>query len=200
MNENISYKRIKAFPTLIHLIESSELIDETIEVFNKSVFPDDAPYASDTIYELSSNPSLVAKFESKVNGVLEDLKFQNKFRMTTSWFTCTYPNTPIHTHNHVNCMWAASFYFFNGCSPLHLVKDKSQIYVPFGTDDPELMVSGTVSVQATRGCMVLFPSSLHHYISKNTANHNRYSLAMNFMPEGLCSFYDSEYNYRHDPL
>ena len=192
--------RNQIFPTLVYEIEASELIDETVEILKKSNFPEHAPYASDTIYCLNENPSLISRFEEKVNDALKEIQYFVPFRMTTSWFTCTPPNYPIHNHNHVNCLWSASFYFFNRCSSLHLVKDKHPIYVPFATTDPQLMPSGTIEIPATKGKLVLFPSHIHHYISKNPNETNRYSLAMNFMPDGLCSFYDSEYNYRHDPL
>ena len=192
--------RTQIFPTLVYEIDAHELVDETIELLKKSNFPEHAPYATDTVYSLRENPSLISRFEKKVNDALEEIEYSVPFRMTTSWFTCTPSNYPIHIHNHVNCAWSASFYFFNKCSPLNLVKDKQPIYIPFATTDPKLMPSGTISIPATKGKMILFPSHIHHYISNNFNETNRYSLAMNFMPDGLCSFYDSEYDYRHDPL
>lgn len=188
--------RTSIFPTLLYEIDATELVDETVEILKESNFPKETPYVTDSFYVLGKNPGLIARFEEKVNNALIEIQYSVPFRMTTSWFTCTPQNYPIHTHNHVNSSWSASFYFFNKCSPLHLVKGKEPIYVPFATTDPKLMMSGTVSIPATKGKIILFPSHVEHYISNNANETNRYSLAMNFMPDGLCSFYDSEYNYK----
>jgi len=192
--------RTNIFPTLVYEIESNDLIDETLEIFNETIFPENTPYVSDSFYVLNKNKNLIKKIENRVNFALSEIKYTVPLRMTTSWFTCTFPNNPIHTHSHVNCAWSASFYFFKDCSPLHMTKGKTSIYVPFQTTDPNLMMNGTIAVNANYGSLILFPSHVEHYISKNTSNKNRYSLAMNFIPDGLCSFYDSEYNYKHDPL
>lgn len=188
--------RTSLFPTLLYEIDAKELVDETIEILKESNFPKETPYVTDSFYVLGKNPGLIARFEEKVNSALAEIQYSVPFRMTTSWFTCTPQNYPIHTHNHVNSSWSASFYFFNKCSSLHLVKGKEPIYVPFANTDPKLMMSGTVSIPATKGKIILFPSHVEHYISNNANETNRYSLAMNFMPDGLCSFYDSEYNYK----
>ena len=196
MTDKFNVIKSSIFPSLVYEIDSHDLIDETIEIFEQSTFPEHAPYATERVYILEKNQSLIKKFEDRLNYAVKDVQYSVPFKMTTSWFTCTPPGYPIHLHNHVNCYWSASFYFFNECSPLHLVKDKNAIYVPFATTDPNLMMSGTISIPANRGIMIAFPSHIHHYISRNTANHNRYSLAMNFIPDGLCSFFDSEYNYK----
>tara|TARA_Y100000004_G_scaffold92610_1_gene103767 strand:+ start:554 stop:1135 length:582 start_codon:yes stop_codon:yes gene_type:complete len=187
--------RTELFPSLVYEIAAEELVDETVEILKQSNFPEETPYVTDTFYVLGKNPGLIARFEEKVNSALGEIEYAVPFRMTTSWFTCTPQNYPVHTHNHVNSAWSASFYFFNQSSPLHIVKGKDPIYVPFKTTNPKLMMSGTVSIPANKGKIILFPSHLEHYISKNPNQANRYSLAMNFMPDGLCSFYDSEYNY-----
>ena len=51
-------------------------------------------------------------------------------------------------------------------------------------------------MRADCGKLILFPSDMEHYVSENQSGRDRYSLAMNFMPDGLCSWYDSEYDYK----
>jgi len=196
----MNYRKTNVFPIPIYEIDCMDLVDDTIDVLQKTVFPKETPYVSENFYSLNKFPFLVKKFEEKVNDALSEHQYVVPFRMTTSWFTCTIPGNVIRPHKHINCLWSASFYFFDNCSPINFIKDKSQIYAPFNCSDPTIMTSGTVKFPSQKGVLILFPSHIEHNVDQNNTNVNRYSLAMNFMPDGMCSWYDSEYNYKHDPL
>lgn len=189
----MSFVKTKAFPTLIYEIDCSDLVEPVRELHNKVRYVGQNSFVSDNFYVLTED--IKSNFEKKVNTVLDEIEYQVPFRMTTSWFTRTEPNKKMHRHKHTNSYWSASFYFYDNCAPLCLNKEKPQIYVPYSTKDPELMMSGTVVIGATLGKLILFPSGIEHYVSENTSGFDRYSLAMNFMPTGFCNYYDSSYQY-----
>jgi hypothetical protein len=186
--------RTKAFPTLIYEIDCSELVGEVRKLLSETNFIGPNSFVSDSFYVL--NDQLKLKFEEKVNSAISELEYQIPFKVSTSWFTRTEPNKTIHKHRHTNCYWSGSFYFYDDCAPLLITKEKPQIFVPFGSCNPELMMSGTIQMRADCGKLILFPSHMEHYVSENESDRDRYSLAMNFMPHGVTKWYDSEYNYQ----
>jgi len=188
------FRRTKAFPTLIYEVDCSDLVEDVKKLKTTIKFVGMRDFVSDNFYVL--NNELKTQFENRVNNCLSEIEYQVPHKMTTSWFTQTKPGYSIHTHHHTNCSWSGSFYFPHNCSALNLRKKKPQIYNPFSTIDPELMTCGTISIEASYGKLIIFPSDVDHFASINETDEERYSLAMNFMPDGLCRFYDSEYNYQ----
>ena len=188
-----SYTKVQLFPTLVYDIDCSELIDDTIKVFEKIKWTNSS--VSSSYFELSKNKKLTKKFEDNVNEALSEIEYTVPLRMTTSWFTMIPPGNSGEPHYHVNSFWSGVFYPFDNSSNFVIDKKLPQIHVPYKTQDMSLVAYGSVGFPARRGHMLLFPSYMMHRIELNKSDENRHSLAMNFMPSGFCDNDDSSYYY-----
>ena len=191
--------RFSLFPSVVYVLDFSELVDdvsaicEEIDWFAGEEFP---MIQTRDLNILDSYPDIKKVIVDKVNDVLQsDYEYDNPIQMTTSWITRAEPGHPIFKHKHTNCLWSSTFYFKDGCGELTFHKDHEAIFSPAITNDIELVMSGDASFPAQKGKFILFPSHLHHSV---TGKHRdvRNSMAMNWMPKGMCSFGDSSYEYR----
>ena len=192
----MSATRVQLFPTLIYDVECSYLIDDVLEELNRVKWKHDWANINDTVFTLSNNKTLVKKIENVVNETLSEIKYTVPLKMSTSWFTRIPPGDVGRNHYHTNSFYSGIFYFQDHNSNLVVSKQQPQIHVPFKTKDFGLISSGDIAIKADKGHMVLIPGDIRHHIEKNFKGGNRNSLAMNFMPIGLCYSEDSSYNYK----
>lgn len=126
----------------------------------------------------------------------EYLKYENNFKITTSWVTKTLPNQTSNYHNHKNCMFSGVLYIqtdensgainfinFNNNSSFQLNRKE---YNQYNATD--------YSILPKNGLLIFFPSEMHHKILKNNSSNIRYSLAFNFFPTGHLGDGDSSVN------
>ena len=122
----------------------------------------------------------------------EFLKYENKFRLATSWFTKTKPNEDCFYHCHSNCMISGVLY---------LQTDVNSGYIQFEDYSPTRFLvepteyniynSRSWTFEPKNGMIIFFPSECYHKILKNNSNILRYSLAFNFVPTGHIGRTDS---------
>lgn len=186
------------FPTIIHVLDFSDLVGDVEKICNGVEWSKlGGENQSADLQILESHPEIKEKFTNKVNQTLvSQFKYVNPFQIITSWFTRTKPEANIQKHNHTNSIWSSVYYFHDDCNPLTFHKDFPLINVPMDGDDPDLMMHGDVTFPAISGKMLLFPSYLDHSVVENMTGKYRYSLAMNWMPHGICQIGDSGYNYQ----
>ena len=190
--------RVCIFPSILYVLECSDLVDDVKEILDDDVEWSESPIHGQTkdLYILKNkSPELVKAFEDRINLVLEECNFQNTFQMTTSWFTRIAPYGHIESHRHGNCMWSSVFYFEEECGALTFVKDSQSIHVPQDNPESDLAMSGDVTFPCEKGRLLLFPSHLHHKLALNNRSDIRYSMAMNYMPKGKVTLGDSSFNY-----
>ena len=116
--------RVCIFPSIVYVLECSDLVDDVKEILDDDVEWSESPIHGQTkdLYILKNkSPELVKAFEDRINLVLEECNFQNTFQMTTSWFTRIAPYGHIESHRHGNCMWSSVFYFEEECGALTFV-------------------------------------------------------------------------------
>ena len=109
----------------------------------------------------------------------------NKFKMTTSWFTKSDAGQESNYHNHNNCM-------FSGC--LYLKINDSSGGINFNNYENfrfqliptkyDMLNGKDYTIKPKTGTIVFFPSEMHHRILQNESNEERVSLAFNFLPVG----------------
>ena len=109
----------------------------------------------------------------------------NKFKMTTSWFTKSDAGQESNYHNHNNCM-------FSGC--LYLKIDDNSGGINFNNYENfrfrliatkyDMLNARDYTIKPQTGTIVFFPSEMHHRILQNESNEERVSLAFNFLPVG----------------
>ena len=188
--------RFNLFPTLLYIVECSDLVEPVKDLLKSVSWNMDDPYQSEDLWVLNSNLELAKEFENRVNITLSEIKYEVPFRLTTSWYTRTLPSKSIAKHKHTNCVWSTVFYFDDNCGELTFNKDLPDISLNCHAEDINLRMFGEVSILARKGVMLLFPSVLYHTVKANNSNRERYSLAMNFMPDGMCYDNDSSYYYQ----
>ena len=109
----------------------------------------------------------------------------NKFKMTTSWFTKSDAGQESSYHNHNNCM-------FSGCLYLKINDNSGGInfnnYENFRfqliATKYDMLNARDYTIKPQTGTIVFFPSEMHHKILQNESNEERVSLAFNFLPVG----------------
>jgi uncharacterized protein (TIGR02466 family) len=109
----------------------------------------------------------------------------NKFKMTTSWFTKSDFGQESNYHHHNNCM-------FSGCLYLNIDDDSGGINfnnfenLRFKLQATKYDVFNCVdyTIIPKTGTIIFFPSELNHKILINTSKLTRISLAFNFLPIG----------------
>tara|TARA_B100000424_G_scaffold211358_1_gene168794 strand:- start:470 stop:1084 length:615 start_codon:yes stop_codon:yes gene_type:complete len=140
-----------------------------------------------------------SKFTFLKNYILDEFdRFKNivfnlndtSFELTTSWLTKTPKNHFSNFHNHSNCMFSGIFYFDDSSDLLFNDYSIKQFYViPKSYND---LNADSYTIKPKKNMIVFFDSRLHHRITKNTNEQNRYSLAFNFMPKGRIGIGDSQ--------
>mgnify|MGYP001195966089 FL=1 len=188
--------RFNIFPTLVYILDCSDLIDE-VKTLKETIVWNDSRYhgQSENLYCLNQNKQLVDTIENRVNDCLLECDFSNKFRMSTSWFTRIAPYGHIESHHHTNCIWSSSFYFNDNCGHITFMKNAYGVHVPQDCSDPDLGMSGDINFPCEKGKLILFPSQLKHKVVSNQSDDIRYSMAMNFVPDGEVKCGDSSFNY-----
>ena len=194
MNDNYAH-RFNIFPTLVYIVDCSDLIEPVKELLKSVKWNDDWKGQSEDLYVLNSHPKIAKAFENRVNSALSEIQYSLPFKLTTSWFTKTQPYGSIGRHNHSNSFWSAVYYFHDNCGKLSFTKDIPAINVDFKNKDHTTQMYGEVKFPAKKGHILLFPSILHHHLEINNFDKERFSLAMNFMPSGMHHGQDSSYNF-----
>lgn len=125
------------------------------------------------------------------------------FQMTTSWGTKIESGGFGQRHDHKNCLYSGVFYFDDVDEGGEIMF--SRPLVERGTiwlGDPSywnIFNSTIFKVSPKKNSLIIFPSSLEHSVLTYTGTETRYSLAMNWAPEGLLGGADSQINWTlHD--
>lgn len=133
--------------------------------------------------------------------VTEVLGYPNiSFKMTTSWGTKTLPGGYCQRHSHHNCLYSGVFYIEDVTEGGRIEFTNSQfphglIYLGQPTHCNAYNTSSW-KIQPRQHSLFIFPSQLEHAILPYTGTKPRYSIAMNWAPEGLYGMGDSQINTR----
>jgi uncharacterized protein (TIGR02466 family) len=120
------------------------------------------------------------------NYVQEVMKVNYEVYITNSWKNVTKPGEQHMIHNHTNsilsgCLYIRSSYiqptisFTRGSCP-YLLAFESEEFTPFNS------LEWTIPVEDNN--IIIFPSTMHHYVKPNTSNKDRLSLAFNTFVRG----------------
>ena len=115
-----------------------------------------------------------------------EMKYPNKFEITTSWFTKTTKNQSGFFHNHNNCMISGVLYLqTNENSGNIVLQDFNNKRYDLVVDEQNMYNSSEWAIGPCDGLLMFFPSEVHHKIERNKSDNLRYSLAINLTPTGL---------------
>lgn len=116
----------------------------------------------------------------------EIMKYDYKLHMTNSWLNVTQPDQGHMMHNHTNSLVSGVLYIktldsnpsisFNNLTPTFLLNLKVTEHTMFNSMEWKLPVEDN--------CIILFPSHAFHYVTKNTSDNERISIAFNTFIKG----------------
>jgi hypothetical protein len=119
-------------------------------------------------------------------------KYDNDFKITTSWFTKSIKNNIGDFHNHGNNFYSGIYY-------IDVDDDTGDIefsdFTPssFDLNTTEFNIDNSKSwrVKPENDLIIFFPSEMYHKIHLNKSEKNRYSLAFNIFPIGRIGWSDN---------
>ena len=188
------------FPQTIsisHLSEvNSKKIIRTLKKlkWNETNFSKQYPMKGSTYVTSSFN--ILSEFKDVEKTLIEHadlyiktiLKYQFKFKISTSWGTLTNPNAYSAVHNHSNS-WLSGIYYPEGD------KDFKILFLDSNTEwFKDIPIEYNVYNEAAReftineNMLIIFPSSMRHQILPNASKKDRYSIAFNIMPQGKLNY------------
>jgi len=109
----------------------------------------------------------------------------NKFKMTTSWFTKSNRNQESIYHNHNNCMFSGVLYLKidDNSGGINFNNYENFRFQLIATKY-DMLNARDYTIKPKTGTIIFFPSEMHHKILQNESNEERVSLAFNFLPVG----------------
>jgi uncharacterized protein (TIGR02466 family) len=126
------------------------------------------------------------------NYLYDELKIKKiiKFQLLNSWCMKHKKNDYSHEHNHPNSFISGILYLKTNEKSGSLIFKKNHnnlfsktINIEF--DEFNIVNSDYWSIIPKEGDIVLFPSHLHHYVTENNNDEDRYCCAFNFYPRGI---------------
>ena len=116
----------------------------------------------------------------------EILKYKNKFKITTSWFTQLDKGERGQIHNHHNCFISGVLYLQTNLESGNIVfrdfSDNRSWLIP---TEYNVFNSKDWTYKPEDGLILFFPSELHHQVEENKSEQTRHSLSFNFVPTGV---------------
>jgi uncharacterized protein (TIGR02466 family) len=122
-------------------------------------------------------------YATQVMGISQELY------VTQSWSLVNPPGIGMHGHTHSNSIVSGSLYFAELPQPIsRMIFDRHRMYqqIEMIPEQGKINLYNTRQnvVEPRSGEVVLFSSSLHHYVEPNLADQPRYSIAFNTFVRG----------------
>lgn len=137
---------------------------------------------------LDSYTELKKAFEDVINEYTQNfMQYENRFYMTTSWFTKTEANKISVMHNHGNAMFSAVYYFGLPKGFKSKITFERPVVSQFDIVPKAYnALNGPSHIfESGDDTLLIFPSYLRHKVNRHENKGIRKSLAMNFIPSGV---------------
>ena len=172
-------------PKQVKFIQSLEMIENQVNRISKELYLFDLP-------EMRSIKKAVdealATFASEVMGI------SHKLDVTQSWSLINPPGVGMHAHTHSNSLISGSLYYAPMPDPPgNMIFERTNGYrqIEMAVDTARTNVYNTQrnAIVPKEGDLVLFASSILHFVETNNSQQNRYSIAFNTFPRGKIGDY-----------
>ena len=176
----ISESQIKAIQSLKMIENQMNHISEELYLFERSEMRSIAKAVQDAL----------DTYASEVMGGTHRLK------VTQSWALMNPPGVGMHSHTHSNSIVSGSLYYTDMPDPPgNMIFDRHngyrQIELDVQAEKQNIYNAPRNAIIPKRGDLVLFSSSVQHYVEPNRSMQNRYSIAFNTFVRGtIGSFRD----------
>ena len=172
-------------PKQVKFIQSLEMIENQVNKISKELYLFDLP-------EMRSIKKAVdealATFAREVMGI------SHKLDVTQSWSLINPPGVGMHAHTHSNSLISGSLYYAPMPDPPgNMIFERTNGYrqIEMAVDSARTNVYNTQrnAIVPKEGDLVLFASSILHFVETNHSQQNRYSIAFNTFPRGKIGDY-----------
>jgi uncharacterized protein (TIGR02466 family) len=192
----MQYETFNLFPKIIfiHNLKFNKNIMKKIDKINFRKIATSSRSESNYILENKIFKDLKEKIMKQFYIYAHDiLKYKNnKFKITTSWFTKTLEGEDSVMHNHRNCMFSGVLYLKGEDN-----KIKIQFWNPYTANfyvaptEYNLLNSEHQMFKFPKNTLIFFPSEMYHKIETYKSKQERISLAFNIIPIGKFGVEDS---------
>ena len=179
----------------------SIMLPEMVSIFWEKVTPNIKFYApqDSSTWQTERNVldnylEMKELFHNVTEDCINELGYNQKIKITTSWLTAIEPEDTSTFHRHTNSWYSCVYYFQDSCSDLVIINNKRR-------DIDVVLAKGTIHtknecrISPLKNQFIMIPSYLYHQITKNTSKETRHSLAFNIMPSGKVGHADSTMDY-----
>ena len=143
---------------------------------------------------LLNNPELFY-LKKNIENILQSycksiLHIDIEIYITNSWLNKTYPSQQHFLHNHSNSIISGVYYIDVEDSLPLITFNRMQLpfLLNFIPKEFTMFNSTEWSIPVENGSLIIFPSTLYHYVKPNDSNKTRISLAFNSFVKGNIGF------------
>lgn len=167
-------------PKQIEFIKSIKMIENQMNHISEELYLFNRP-------ELRSIREAVG--EALATYAREVMGIAHVLEVTQSWSLMNPPGVGMHAHTHSNSLVSGSLYYAPMPNPPgNMVFERTngyrQIEMEVKADKTNIYNTQRNAVVPKHGDLVLFSSSILHFVETNQSNQNRYSIAFNAFPRG----------------
>tara|TARA_R110002072_G_scaffold15856_33_gene62901 strand:+ start:7119 stop:7742 length:624 start_codon:yes stop_codon:yes gene_type:complete len=174
-------------PEQIKFIKGLKMLENQVNMISEELYIFDQP-------ELRSIADAVQAsldtYASEIMGISQELY------VTQSWALANPPGVGMHGHAHSNSIVSGSLYYSDLPEPVsNMIFDRHRMYqqLALSPEEGKANIYNTTKniVQPKKGSLVLFSSSLLHFVEPNQSSETRHSIAFNtFLRGKIGSFRD----------
>jgi len=197
--ENPDIQPLFAEPIFRANLASAISADQIEYIKGLKMIPNQTNLISENLY-IFDEPEL-ASVKAAVHEALdhyakEVMGIKQELYVTQSWSLVNQPSIGMHGHSHSNSVVSGSLYYCDIPAPApRMVFDRHRTYQQLQLlaeqDKRNLYNTKINAIEPKAGEIILFSSSLQHFVEPNPANENRYSIAFNtFIRGNLGNFRD----------
>jgi len=197
--ENPDIQPLFAEPIFRANLASAISADQIEYIKGLKMIPNQTNLISENLY-IFDEPEL-ASVKAAVHEALdhyakEVMGIKQELYVTQSWSLVNQPSIGMHGHSHSNSVVSGSLYYCDIPAPApRMVFDRHRTYQQLQLlaeqDKRNLYNTKINAIEPKAGEIILFSSSLQHFVEPNPANENRYSIGFNtFIRGNLGNFRD----------
>ena len=167
-------------PKVVDFIQGLKMVQNRTNLISENLY----------IFEEKELSGLKKAVHEALNAFGRDVMgIEQELYVTQSWSLVTPPNAGMHGHSHSNSIVSGSLYYTDMPKPGgKMVFSRHRIYqqieLPPKQDRQNLYNAPANIVEPKKGEVVLFSSSLQHYVEANRSSEQRYSVAFNSFVRG----------------
>ncbi len=178
VSESISAEQIEYVKNLKMIRNQVNLISENLYLFDEPIMAS----VKEAVQEA------ITMFAEEVMGISQELY------ITQSWSLVNNPGIGMHGHSHSNSIVSGSLYFTDLPEPnARMIFDRHRVYQQLQltpkADKRNHYNTPANFIEPCAGEVVLFSSSLQHYVEANNSTEDRYSIAFNTFIKGKLGEY-----------